>query len=368
MESAKKIFSGRIRRLRRRIASEGLDGLIILDPCNVTYLSGFLGHDSWFWVSRHRTALLTDSRYIEQARKECPCCRIVLRKTTLADTVSELIGRNRDIRRVGIESSTSVETFAVLKKKLSVRISAVGGLVEPIRQIKNSGEIQYLRRAARGAWQALSVVIPSIRPGISESEIAGLLEYEIRRLGMRSSFEPIVCFGPNGSRNHHQPSLRRLRIRDTILIDFGARLAGYGSDLTRSFAIGKPTTRYRRAWQAVYAAQQKAIDMIRPGADTQKIDAAIRTVIQESGFPVFGHGSGHGIGLAVHEGPFLSPTRTGTLSAGQVITIEPGIYLPGIFGIRIEDDIHVTESGREILSQDDRFGFSDGTLMVLPSA
>lgn len=359
------ILQQRIRKLREAIRRAGLDGLLIVDPKNVSYLTGFLGEDSWALVTGRQTVLLTDSRYIEQARQECPSCRIVLRKTTLSDSVAQVVDRGRGLRLLGVEPGISVELFGLLRKKVSARIKPVGGLTEGLRQIKDPREVRRICRAARAAWDALAEVLPRIRPGVSESAVAGMIEYAIRLRGMKSSFDPIVCFGPNGSRNHHQPGGRKLKINDTILIDFGAKWQGYICDLTRSFAVGKPSARYRRAWQAVYDAQQKGIGMIAPGVDTRAIDAAIRKVIADSGFPVFGHGSGHGIGLAVHEGPFLSPIRKGKLQAGQILTIEPGIYLPGEFGIRIEDDIRVTEKGHEVVSYDSRHGFSGDCLQIL---
>lgn len=361
------ILQQRIRKLREAIRHAGIDGLLIVDPKNVSYLTGFLGEDSWGLVTSRQTVLLTDSRYIEQARQECPLCRIVLRKTTLTDSVAQVVAHSRGFRVLGVEPGISVEVFGLLRKKVSSRIKPVGGLAEGLRQIKDSGEVRLIRRAADTAWAALAEILPRIRPGVSESALAGMIEYAIRLRGMKSSFDPIVCFGPNGSRNHHQPGERKLKVRDTILIDFGAKGNGYICDLTRSFAVGEPSRRYRKAWQAVFDAQQKGIGMIRPGTDTQAIDTAIRKVIADSGFPVYGHGSGHGIGLAVHEGPFLSPIRKGKLLAGQILTIEPGIYLPGEFGIRIEDDILVTEEGHTVLSGDSRYGFSAGSLRILQS-
>ncbi|NLH17912.1 MAG: aminopeptidase P family protein [Phycisphaerae bacterium] len=351
--------------LRRRIQKAGIDGLLVVDPKNVTYLTGFLGEDSWLLVTDRKTILLTDSRYIEQARQECPSCRIVLRKTTLTDSVAQVASRAGGLRILGVEPGISVDLFRSLRNRVSLRLRPVGGLTEGLRQIKDSGEVRFIRRAADTAWAALAEVLPKIRSGVTESAVAGMIEYAIRQRGLKSSFDPIVCFGPNGSRNHHQPGQRKLKGRDTILIDFGAKGNGYICDLTRSFAVGEPSQRYRRAWQTVFDAQQKGIGMICPGTDTQAIDAAIRKVIADNGFPVYGHGSGHGIGLAVHEGPFLSPIRKGQLLAGQILTIEPGIYLPGEFGIRIEDDILVTEEGHKVLSRDSRFGFSADSLRIL---
>lgn len=359
------ILRQRIRKLRAKIAVAGVDGLLVIDPKNVSYLTGFLGEDSWALVTSRKTILLTDSRYLEQARQECPLCRFVMRNPTLIDSLAQLVSAGLKPGILAVEPGVSLEIFKLLQKKVPTRFKAIGGLTESLRQFKDLGEIHRIRHAAITAWHALAEVLPRIQPGVSESAVAGMIEYEIRLRGMKSSFDPIVCFGPNGSRNHHQPGNRKLRTPDTILIDFGAKGDGYICDLTRSFALGEPRVRYRRAWQAVFDAQQKGISMIRPGADMQAIDAAIRKVIADSGFPVFGHGSGHGIGLAVHEHPFLSPARKGKLQASQILTIEPGIYLPGEFGIRIEDNILVTEDGYEIISKDSNHGFSRDSLQIL---
>ncbi len=194
-----------------------------------------------------------------------------------------------------------------------------------------------------------------------------MLDFQIRKRGGRISFETIVAFGPNGSRNHHLPGQRKLRSNDTILIDFGAKVNGYISDITRSFAFGKASRLYEKVYYAVADSERAAIAKIRAGVKLVDIDAEARRVIAEHGLPVYGHGTGHGIGLVIHEAPFISKVSRGTLQAGQVVTVEPGVYLPGKFGVRIEDDILVTETGCKVISKDSRFGFSNGKMPVLRS-
>jgi len=189
-----------------------------------------------------------------------------------------------------------------------------------------------------------------MKSGVTESELAGRLDFEIRKLGARNSFDTIVAFGPNASRPHHQPSKRKLKKRDTVLIDVGARYKGYCSDITRSLAAGKPTRLFERAYDAVQQAQTAAIKMMKAGAEIQQVDAAAREVIGKHDLPVYGHGTGHGLGLEVHELPVVSDKGVGKLKAGQIITIEPGVYIPGKSGVRIEDDVLVTKSGCRILS------------------
>ena len=178
-----------------------------------------------------------------------------------------------------------------------------------------------------------------------------MLDLQIRKLGARNGFETIVAFGPNASRPHHQPSKRRLRKRDAVLIDFGAKYKGYCSDITRCFVVGKPTALYAKVYDVVEQAQAAAIQTIKAGAKLTQVDAAAREVIAKNDLPVYGHGSGHGFGLEIHEDPFLKADAKGKLEAGQVLTIEPGIYMPGKLGVRIEDDILVTGTGYRILTR-----------------
>jgi Xaa-Pro aminopeptidase len=294
---------------------------------------------------------LTDSRYTEQAQKECVGCGIIQRKDSLAEAAAKLLKKLKSVRTVAVEKSTSVAEFGSLKKHLKLRLRTVADIVESIRLKKDSSEIAAIRAAVRIATQALEQTLGYIKPGVTESELAGMLDFEIRKSGARNGFETIVAFGPNASRPHHQPSKRKLKKNDTVLIDFGAKYKGYCCDITRSFAVGKPTALFERAYEAVSQAQSAAIKMIKAGAEIQEVDAAARDVISKYDLPVYGHGTGHGFGLEIHESPFLKADGKGKLKAGEVITIEPGVYLPGKLGVRIEDDILVTETGSRILTR-----------------
>ena len=202
---------------------------------------------------------------------------------------------------------------------------------------------------------------------MTEIHAAGILDFEMRKLGATASFETIMAFGGHGSRNHHRPGGRRLRKNDTILVDFGVRLEGYCSDTTRCFVFGKASRQYEKVYYSVLAAQEAAIRKIRAGMELREVDAAAREVLEERGLPVYGHGTGHGLGLQVHENPYLSRSGSGQLRAGDVVTVEPGVYLAGKLGVRIEDDVLVTDGGCRVLSRDRRFGFSNGVLPVLQS-
>lgn len=342
----------RVGTVRARLRKQGLDGLVLTKPENVTYLTGFAGGDSWAVVTRAELILLTDSRYIEQAQKECVNTRIVQRAGAepIARAGGTLLGKLKSVKTAGVEKSVSVGMYEVLKKNAGIALKPVAGIVEEPRSIKDRTETAAIRTAVSIAAKAFGEILQQIEPGITENELAGILDLEMRRFGGRNAFETIVAFGPNGSRPHHRPTQRKLKARDTVLIDFGALYQGYHSDLTRSFAFGSPTAEYRAAYMVVERAQAAAIATARAGVPLAKVDAAARAVIRESGLPVYGHGSGHGIGLEIHEDPFLKETATDVLRAGQILTIEPGVYIPGKLGIRLEDDILITETGSKIIT------------------
>jgi Xaa-Pro aminopeptidase len=196
-------------------------------------------------------------------------------------------------------------------------------MTEGLRAVKDATELARIKKAAELSAKALARATAFFKPGICESELAGIVDLEIRRLGCKPGFETIVAFGPNASRPHHQPGPRKLRKTDTILIDFGARFEGYTADITRCFVLGKPSAAYRRACEVTARSQAAAIAAARAGAKLRDVDEAARKVVRDSGFPVYGYGTGHGIGLEIHEDPFLRPESKGTLQAGQILTIEP---------------------------------------------
>ena len=347
----KDVIGKRLRAIRSELNKKRINYLVLTKPANVTYTTGFLGEDSWAVIAKGRVYLVTDSRYTEQAQKECPSCKIIDRAGPMAEAIAKLIKRFKSVRTVTIEESTSLGDFGQLEKTVKARLKTVANVIETVRNIKDSSEIATIRSAASISTQALEQTLPHIKPGVTESELAGMLDFQIRKLGARNSFETIIAFGPNASRPHHQPSKRKLKKKDAVLIDFGAKYKGYCSDITRCFVIGEPTAFYKKVYDVVEQAQAAAIKIIKAGVNLTQVDAAPRKVIDESGLPVYSHGSGHGFGLEIHESPFLKVDGKGTLKAGQVITVEPGIYIPGKLGVRLEDDILVTETGHKILTR-----------------
>jgi Xaa-Pro aminopeptidase len=256
----------------------------------------------------------------------------------------------------------------VVKKVVKAKIVPVKGIVENLRTIKTSEEVRLIEKSAKIAWQALRMTLSLMKAGMTEMEMTAALEFHMKQLGATPGFDTIVCFGANASRNHHQPGKRRLRKNDTILIDFGCRYNGYTSDITRCFVYGKPTAYYKKVYEAVRDAQQTAIDMIKPGVCMADVDAACRKVLAKRKVAIYGHSTGHGLGLQVHENPRISATaKKDFFEVGHVITVEPGSYISGKIGVRIEDDVLVTERGHKILSRNKGVCVDPAELPILKS-
>ena len=346
----KHTYKTRLKVVRAGITRLKVDCLIATKPANVTYLTGFTGEDSWAIVLPRAVALVTDSRYTEQAAAQCRFCRIFKRKETMAKAIAELLRKQSGIKTAAVEKSISLANFRSLKKNLSCRLKAAEGIVESARRKKDPIEVSAIRAAAKIAARVFERVLRQVKPGLTENKLAGIVDFEIRKTGGNNSFETIVAFGPNASRPHHQPTPRKLRKNDTVLIDFGVRLDGYCCDVTRCFSVGTPHGLYYKVYTVVKQAQAAAIRMVKAGVEISSIDAAAKEIIKKAGLPVYGHGTGHGLGLEVHELPTISDKTKGKLQTGDVITIEPAVYIPGRLGVRIEDDCLVTNNGCVVLT------------------
>ncbi|MFA5239516.1 MAG: Xaa-Pro peptidase family protein, partial [Phycisphaerae bacterium] len=246
-----KIIKKRIRTIRRKLIQKRIQALLVTNPANVTYTTGFLGSDSWTLITDKTVYLLTDSRYTEQAKNQCPACRIIERNKPMAETIAELAKKLKSIRTITIEKSSSLAVVEALKKHVKLRIKTAANVIEPVRSIKDKTEIAAIRSAARIAAQILKQTFAYIKPGITENELAGRLDFQIRKANAANSFETIVAFGPNASRPHHQPTSRKLKKNDTVLIDFGVKFKGYCCDITRCFIIGRQNPFYQKAYAAV---------------------------------------------------------------------------------------------------------------------
>ena len=336
-----------------RLADLGLDGLLVSAPANRQYLSGFTGSAGHLLITESDTVLVTDFRYVEQAEVEAPGLtvhRTVAGKPWLPELAADI-----DVYTLGIEADhLTVGAFRRFEQVLTesdeaqdVELIETSGVVEEVRSVKDADELALLERAIRTADLAMGAVGPSIEPGMTEKQIAWEIESEMRRLGADGpAFETIVGAGPDGALPHHRADDTPVRPGDAVVIDMGANYRGYRSDLTRTFAVGDADDTFRRVYAIVLRAQESAIQAVRVGMTGKEIDTIAREVIADAGYgDEFGHGLGHGVGLDVHERPMIVPTSEDVIEDGMIFTIEPGIYISGWGGIRIED-IVVMEDGR----------------------
>jgi len=342
----------RVDRCRGLLAPHQLDALLIHKPENRTYLTGFTGSAGVALVTAQDALLLVDFRYIEQAAAEAPAWEVVKVARQATDAVVE-IARTKDLRRIGFESEgLTYKQHGELAKALDPReLVAVDGL-DRLRWVKDAGELAQIRKAAAIADAAFAHVRNLLRPGVRERDVALELEFFMRRQGAdKEAFETIVASGVRSSLPHGRASDKVLGPGEFVTLDFGAVVAGYHSDCTRTVVLGAASARQREIYNLVLTAQQRALAGLRPGLGTKDADALARQVITDAGYgDQFGHGLGHGVGLAIHEGPALSPREDATLEAGMVVTVEPGVYLPGWGGVRIEDLAVITPDGCEVLT------------------
>ncbi|MBI4446146.1 MAG: aminopeptidase P family protein [Acidobacteria bacterium] len=345
-------FRLRFQRFLRSVHRSQLDAFLITHPPHLRYLFNFSGSLAWACCMEGETTLLVDSRYIEEAERQSVNCRPLLVEKSFPDSLRELF-RGRPPLRVGIEASRITHQWMLDIRKSAPRMKwrPVTDLLEELRQIKERSEIELLEKAFAIGCKAYRRLCPKITPGMRETEVAGLLEFEMRREGGEgTSFETIVASGPRSSLPHGSATKKRLRKGELVLIDFGLHLQGYGSDLTRvHFMEGAVRP---EIYDIVRKAQEQALAAIRPGVRCCEVDAAARNFIQSRGYGnYFGHSTGHGLGLEVHEMPRISRSNLQELRPGMVFTVEPGIYIPGKLGVRIEDAVVVTTRGYRLLSR-----------------
>jgi Xaa-Pro aminopeptidase len=343
-------LKNRLTKIREKLAAEKINAFLVTNFTNVSYLTGFKGEDSWFLLTADSNTLITDSRYTLQAKKQCSLCRIYERKGKMIDAVAEILKKNRSIKTLAVENTIQLAIWELFKKQLPVKLKPAKSLVESVRQIKDKSEIDKIRQSAAIAESALKKILPKIKIGMTESQVALMLDAEMKKMGAEPSFETNVSFGPNSAMAHHRPDMTKLKKVDTILIDYGAKLDGYCSDITRCFAVGKVNKFYAKVYKAVLDAQTAGINILKSGIEAIKADSAAKEIINAAGLKPYGHGLGHGMGLEIHEAPSVSFMSKAKLQSGNVISVEPGVYLDNKFGIRIEDDVLITNTGCEILT------------------
>ncbi len=348
----------RLQHLRQLMQQHGLAALLISEAHNQRYLSGFTGSAGVLLITPERQGIATDFRYYEQVRRQCPEWELFQVGYDFAGHLAEVL-RALDVHdgAVGFEAAhVSVETWRRWSAVLGSNITLVEtlGLVEQLRQVKDDGELQAIRRAIAVAEAAWSQLLEKLRPGLNEHEVAWQLESSMRALGAEAvAFPPIVAAGPNGALPHAAASSRPIQSGEPIVIDFGCIVDGYCSDITRTICLGRPLDeRYLQLWQLVRRAQETALRGLKAGISGAEADKLARDVIAAAGYGEhFGHGLGHGIGLAAHEEPRLRDNWPHSLPRGAVVSVEPGIYLPGWGGVRIEDMVVLWEEGAEVLTQ-----------------
>ncbi len=352
-------FLSRRETLSKGLAERKIDAFLVAFSPNLRYLTGFTGSNGSLLAMSDHAILFTDPRYTIQAGEESCASRggplrLKIAKGPLSAEVAARIAR-LGVRKIGYEPArTTCDALDALQAKLPMKaaLQPVKGWVEELRMVKSASELDRIRRSVRTNSRALEQTLPGIRAGMTERDLATELEYRMRRLGAeKPSFETIVASGARSALPHAQPTAAPLCAGSQLLIDMGAFQDGYASDMTRTMFLGSPSARFKRAYKAVLEAQLAAIDAVRPGVTAGSVDRAARSVLRRHGLDrAFVHSTGHGLGLEIHEPPRLGKREKTRLRAGMAITIEPGVYLEGWGGIRIEDTVVVTERGCEILT------------------
>jgi Xaa-Pro aminopeptidase len=348
----------RTHRLQKLLGANDVDTLLVTSPADWYYLTGFTGEAGVLLVARQGVTLVTDARFTVQAAEELSGVTVVLQQDGVYRTAGRLMRKWKG-RRAGIEpTQLTVGQFEALKKATgsAVRFRSVTGLVQRLRACKDPSELAQMRSAAILASEVVEGAIRMLKPGVREFEIAAEIEYQLRKRGASgAAFESIVAFGARAALPHARPTAKRLRKNELVVLDLGAILGKYCSDITRTVYLGKATARIRLWYQAVREAQAAAIAAIKAGASCGDVDAAARGVLAAYKLDqAFVHSTGHGLGLEVHEDPRLAIGQKTKLASGNVVTVEPGVYFAGVGGIRIEDDVAVHEKHTEVLTRASR--------------
>jgi Xaa-Pro aminopeptidase len=338
-------------RVVARLHELELDALLVTRLPNVRYLSGYTGSNGQIVVGRERSVFFTDGRYIAQSAREVSDLR---REIYANDFLAKLVDvcRELGVRRVGFEAAgVTYKLYRELDALEGLEISPVDGQIERLRWVKEPEELALIERAQEITDSAFEEILPKLEEGVSEREIALDLDWSMLRGGAEDvAFESIVAFGESAAEPHHSPGKRRLAHGELVKLDFGALFEGYHSDMTRTVSFGEPSEELRGLYDLVRRSQQAGVDAVRSGIEGRDADRASRGVIEEAGYGErFSHGLGHGVGLEIHEGPTLRSNSDEVLPVGAVVTVEPGVYLPGQAGVRIEDMVEVTEGGCRVI-------------------
>lgn len=344
------------KQIAARLDEFGLDAMLITGGHNLLYASGFdSGEDGMTLVTRQGAWYFTDSRYIEAASNTVTGAEVIMVDTenTYPVVLNRVIDAHK-LAKTGIEDEAmNVADFNKYSKDLHTELVPAQKVLTPLREIKDDGQLELLIQAQRISEKALDEALGYIKPGMTEAEIAARLVFDMMRFGAKKvSFDPIVASGPNGSMPHAVPSTRKVEKGEFITMDFGCIYGGYCSDMTRTVAVGEPSDEMKKVYHIVLEAQLAGIAAAKAGVTGKEIDGAARKVITDAGYgEYFGHSFGHGVGIEIHEEPRAASTNDKPMPAGAVISAEPGIYLPGRFGVRIEDVMRITEDGNQVITK-----------------
>jgi Xaa-Pro aminopeptidase len=343
----------KLEQIRNRFKELSVDGLLITSEFNRRYMTGFTGTAGVAVISEEKAVFITDFRYTEQAAKQIEGYEIVKHSGPIIEEVANIVSK-LGIKKLGFEQDhLTYQTYSSYKQVLSqTEFIPVSGAVEKLRLIKSPAEIKILKEAALIADAAYKHILSYVKPGLKEIEVANELEFFMRKNGaVSSSFDIIVASGYRSALPHGVASDKKIEKGDFVTLDFGAYYKGYCSDITRTFAVGQPSEELQKIYSIVLEAQLRGMNGIKPGMTGKEADALTRDYITEQGYgEYFGHSTGHGLGMEVHESPALSSRSNTILEPGMVVTVEPGIYVAGLGGVRIEDDIVITDTGNEALT------------------
>ncbi len=342
----------RVEKLRKKMQEENLDSFLITSPYNLRYLTNFTGTTGLAVITLEKAFFITDFRYTEQAAAQAQGFEIIKNVGPIFEEVADLV-QKEGLRELGFEETTvSFLEYSVLEEIIDAQLIPISGMIEELREIKDEEEIAIIEKACSIADLAYDHILKMIQPGMTEIEVANQLDFYMRSLGASGvSFETIVASGLRSAMPHGVASKKIIEQGDLITVDFGCYYEGYVSDMTRTFAIGDPGEQLKEIYQIVLEAQLAVLEVAKPGVTGKQLDAVARDYITKHGYgEAFGHSTGHGIGLEIHEGPNVSVRAEKQFVPGNIITDEPGIYLPGIGGVRIEDDLLITSDGNRVLT------------------
>ncbi|EEM46562.1 Xaa-Pro peptidase family protein [Bacillus cereus] len=346
----------RITNIQKQLHNYGIDGLLITKKENRQYATNFSGSAGVVLIAAHKAIFITDFRYVDQAKTEIKAAEIIMHKGNLEEEVANQVSKLK-IQKLGIEDNNmTLQQFKKLQKYIHTEMVPVCEIIEDIRLIKDTSEIETMKIAATIADEAFHHIVTFLKPGISETDVRDELEFFMRKKGATSSsFQIIVASGVRSSLPHGVASNKIIERGDIVTLDFGALYDGYCSDITRTVAIGEPSEEFQKIYNVVREALKRGTEAIKPGETAKSIDDITRNYITEHGYgQYFGHSTGHGLGLEIHEPLRLSQESKATLQEGMVVTVEPGIYIPNWGGCRIEDDIVITKDGYDVITKSNR--------------